>query len=211
MEDLFKILPEAMLYLACGYTFLCGFYMLSDKRFDFFSEISFWIMLVLGFLINTAIAVIPINTGLQNQYVKNGLHVIAGFIAGILIAVLRNCFAHKLEKIILKLGRRKTASQSFWYDLLDEKSCVVWLRMLNVELGYYLDGALVAISEDKENPYILLGYCKKYNLEGGEIKIENVNANDGHVQKIVRADSFNEITVFYGENSKKAINLEIEK
>ena len=46
MADLFEILPMAILYLACGFTFLCGFYMLIDRRFDFFSDISFSIMLV---------------------------------------------------------------------------------------------------------------------------------------------------------------------
>lgn len=210
MKELFEILPMIILYLTCGYTFLCGLYILIDKRFDFFSDISFSIMLVLGFLINTIIYAIPINFKVKNEYIEDSLLIGVSFIIGILVAVFRNTIGFKVENFIIdKCQRRKTYSESFWYDILDEKDKPVWLRLTNLEKEYVLDGVLVKISEEKENPYILLGYCKKYHLDGKPILQENINSEDGYIQKIIRVDSFDEITVFYGENSRKKVTLEI--
>ena len=39
MSDLFNILPEAILYLTCGFSFIFGFYLLIDRRFDFFLKL----------------------------------------------------------------------------------------------------------------------------------------------------------------------------
>lgn len=36
MAELFDLLPNIILYLASGFAFICGYYFLIDKRFDFF-------------------------------------------------------------------------------------------------------------------------------------------------------------------------------
>ena len=110
----------------------------------------------------------------------------------------------------LLYGRRKSSSEFFWYDILDDKDKPIWIRLTNFERQYILDGILLSLAETKDNPYLLLGYCKKYNLDGTPITNENVNANDKHIQKIVRPDSFDEITIFYAENSSKAVELNID-
>ena len=69
---------------------------------------------------------------------------------------------------------------------------------------------MLSLAETEDNPYLLLGYCKKYNLDGTAIDNENANENDKHIQKIVRPDSFDEITLFYAEDSSKAVELNIE-
>lgn len=167
-------------------------------------------MLVLGFLINTIIYVIPINIRVQNEYIENIFLIVVSFLIGMLAAIFRNTIGSKIESFIInKCQRRKTFSESFWYDILDEKEKPIWLRLTNLEKAYVLDGVLVKISEEKENPYILLGYCKKYSLDGVPALKENINSEDGYIQKIVRVDSFDEITVFYEENSQKKITLEI--
>ena len=102
MKDLFEILPTAILYLACGYIFLCGFYLLLDDRFDFLSEISFSIMLVLGFLINTIVLAIPYDLGLRNIYVRDCVLVVFSFVCGVVSAFIRNYCAPKLEKYLTK-------------------------------------------------------------------------------------------------------------
>ena len=70
---------------------------------------------------------------------------------------------------------------------------------------------LLSLAESGENPYLLLGYCKKYDLDSNPISAENVNSEDRYVQKIVRPDSFDEITVFYADGSSKGVELEIDQ
>ena len=210
MKDLFEILPTAILYLACGYIFLCGFYLLLDDRFDFLSETSFYIMLVLGFLINTIVLAIPYDFGLRNIYVRDCVLVVFSFVCGVVSAFIRNYCAPKLEKYLTKNFRRKTISESFWYNILDDPRKPVWLRLTNLEKKYNLDGVLLELSEDKENPYVLLGYSQKYDLEGNPMVDDNVNSMDGHIKKVVRVDSFDEITIFYDEKSEKTVELKIK-
>ena len=209
MVDLFEILPMAILYLSCGFTFLCGFYLLIDRRFDFFSDISFSIMLVLGFLINMIVEAIPYDFGLRNDAVRSVLLVVVSFGCGICIAILRNRLGSKAVGFVIKYGRRKSSSENFWYDILDEKDKPVWIRLTNIDKKYILDGLLLSLSESKENPYLLLGDCQKYDVGGNPVSKENVNSKDRYVQEVGRPDSYDEITVFYADGSAKGIELEI--
>ncbi|MCM1142119.1 MAG: hypothetical protein NC453_26415 [Muribaculum sp.] len=210
MSDLFNILPLAILYLAGGFVFLCGFYLWIDRRFDFLSEISFSIMLVVGYLLDTIARSVPINFGFTNESARNLVFVFISFICGMGLAVLRNTVGGKVSKFVIRYGRRKSSSEFFWYDILDEKDKPTWIRLTNLEKQYILDGVLLSLAETKDNPYLLLGYCQKYNLDGTPIDNENVNANDKHIQKIVRPDSFDEITLFYADNSSKAVEFNID-
>lgn len=210
MSDLFSILPLAILYLASGFAFLCGFYLWIDRRFDFLSEISFSIMLVVGYLLDTFVRSIPKNFGFTNESIRNLVFVFISFICGMGVALLRNKVGSKVSKFIIRYGRRKSSSEFFWYDILDEKDKPTWIRLLNSEKEYILEGVLLSLAETEDNPYLLLGYCKKYNLDGTEIDNENVNANDKHIQKIVKPDSFDEITLFYADDSSKVVKLNIE-
>lgn len=209
MADLFEILPMAILYLASGFTFLSGIYLLIDKRFDFMSDISFTIMLVLGFLINTIVSAIPIDFGFRNTYFRNLALVFFSFLCGVAVAILTNNMGDRVNNFVIRYGRRKSSSDSFWYDILDSKDKPIWIRLTNIEKEYILDGVLLSLAETKENPYLLLGYCKKYDLDGNAIEKENVNAEDRYVQKIVRPDSFDEITVFYSEGSPKGVKINL--
>ncbi len=210
MSDLFDILPLAILYLASGFVFLCGYYLWIDRRFDFLSEISFSIMLVVGYLLDTIARSVPINFVFTNESIRNLVFVFISFICGMGLALLRNKVGSKASKFIIRYGRRKSSSEFFWYDILDEKDKPIWIRLSNIEKKYILEGVLLSMAETEDNPYLLLGYCKKYTLDGTEIDDENVNANDKHIQKIVRPDSFDEITIFYADDSSKAVGLNIE-
>ncbi len=209
MADLVQILPMVILYLASGYTFLCGFYLLIDRRFDFMSDISFSVMLIIGFLINTIACSVPYNFGFTNINLRNLILVVLSFLCGIAVAFVRNGIGDRVNNFVIRHGRRKSLSESFWYDILDSKERPIWIRLTNIEKNYNLDGVLLSLSETKENPYLLLGYCKKYDLKGNSIVEENQNSEDMYVQKIVRPDAFDEITIFYSDDSPKGIDLNI--
>lgn len=210
MEDLFNILPLAILYLASGFAFLCGYYLLIDRRFDFMSDISFSIMLVIGYLIDTVACAIPHDFGFVNEHFRNLVLVLGSFLCGIVVAYIRNGMGDKMNSFVIRHGRRKSSSESFWYNILDEKDKPIWMRLTNIEKNYMLDGVLLSLAETKENPYLLLGYCMKYDLDGNPIAQENVNARDKYVQKIVRPDAFDEITIFYADGSSKGVELNME-
>lgn len=209
MEDLFNILPEAITYLASGFAFIAGFYFLIDRRFDFFSEISFSVMLVLGFVCTNLLQAFPAPFVIENAYFRNiAIFLISGFI-GFLVALIRNTLGQQASKFVIKTGRRKTSSSSFWYDLLDDKDKPIWLRLIDQEHGHILQGVLLSLDEAQDNPYLLLGYCTKFNLEGDIL--DNQHANDKRYQCVVRADAFQEIIFIYDEKSDKPIELSVSE
>lgn len=210
MADLFNILPLVIFYLANGFMFLCGFYLLIDKRFDFLSDVSFSIMLIIGYLIDIVIRAIPYNFGIKNTFLRNILVILISFILGILLAIIKNKYGGKISSYIIRNGRKKSSSSLFWYDLLDENDKPIWVRLTNLDKGYYLQGILISLDETQNNPYLSLGYCKKYDLQGNEIKFENVDSNNARVRKIVRPDSFDEITILYDKNSDKIVRINME-
>ena len=167
-------------------------------------------MLLVGYLLDTIARSVPINFVFTNESIRNLVFVFISFICGMGLALLRNKVGSKASKFIIRYGRRKSSSEFFWYDILDEKDKPIWIRLSNIEKKYILEGVLLSMAETEDNPYLLLGYCKKYTLDGTEIDDENVNANDKHIQKIVRPDSFDEITIFYADDSSKAVGLNIE-
>lgn len=209
MADLFNILPMAILYLASGFTFVCGYYLWIDRRFDFLSDISFSVMLVVGYLIDTVIRAIPYDFGFTEESIRNLILVCVSLICGMIVAIMRNKLGGRVSRFVIRHGRRKSSSELFWYDILDDKDKPIWIRLTNLEKNYILDGVLLSLSETQENPYLLLGYCKKYNLEGLPLEKENVDSEDKYVQKIVRPDSFDEITIFYADGSSKGIELDV--
>lgn len=210
MEELFNILPMIIFYLANGFAFLSGFYLLIDTRFNFLSDISFSIMLVIGYLIDIVVHTIPYNFGMKNTFLRNIVVICLSFILGILLALIKNKYGGKISSYIIKKGRKKSSSSFFWYDLLDEKDKPIWIRLTNLDKEYYLQGILVSLDESQENPYLALGYCKKFDLDGNEIKFENVDSNNARVLKIVRPDSFDEVTMLYDKNSDKILKVKME-
>lgn len=120
MEDLFKILPEAITYLASGFAFIAGFYFLIDRRFDFFSEISFSVMLVLGFVCTNFLQALPFSFVIENAYIRNiAIFIISGII-GFLVALIRNTIGERAIKFVIRTGRRKTSSAFF--------GTIYWMR-----------------------------------------------------------------------------------
>ena len=55
----------------------------------------------------------------------------------------------------VQLGRRKTMSNNFWYDIPDKKDKPVWVRLTNFDKKYVLDGVLISLSEEKEKCLVL--------------------------------------------------------
>jgi len=208
MSDLFAILPEAILYLACGFSFICGFYLLIERRFNFFSDVSFTIMLVIGFLNVNVIRVLPMPFVIKNSSIRYILIVIVGFAFGFCVAFLRNSLGEYVNNFVIKCGRRKTSSELFWYDILDRKDKPLWVRLVNMDKEYILEGVLLSLDESKNNPYLLLGYCTKYDLKGNII--DSQYSNRDNVQMIVKPDDFNEIVLIYDEHSSKRVYLNIE-
>lgn len=211
MSDLYKILPDVILYLSCGFAFLIGFYLINDQRFNFFSDISFTVMLVLGFscamLIEYILALIGVNVNYCNLYEKSIVFFIVSFLSGFGLAILKNVMGERIVSIAMWLGRRKSMELNFWHSLLDSKEKPVWLRLYSKSNDYVLEGVLISIDEKDENPYLVLSYCRKYDLHGH--RINDVFYRNDTTQCVVRADSFDEILLIYAENSDKCIELNV--
>lgn len=208
MAELFDLLPNIILYLASGFAFICGYYFLIDKRFDFFSEISFWIMLILGFLWTNLIKALPNLFHVTGDNVKNVIVVLGSLFIGLAVALIRNYIEKRQNDLLNKMGRKKTFSSSFWYELLDDPDKPITVRLRNEEKKYILQGVLLRVSEDDKDPYLLLGYCVRYSLEGKVI--DKSLERDKRTQIVVKPSKFDEILFIYSEGSSKIIDLEFK-
>lgn len=208
MDALLNILPEAILYFASGFLFVCGFYFLIDRRFDFFSDISLSIMLVIGFAITNFLRAIPKSFHFPDEFTRNICILAISFVFGLGIAFVRNKIGPYMSRFTINLGRRKTLSNNFWYDIPDKKDMPVWIRLTNFDKNYILDGVLISLSEEKENPYLLLGRYVKYDMDGNEL--DTRDSEKDNVQIIVRPDDFDEVVLIYDKNSSKCVHLDIK-
>ena len=165
-------------------------------------------MLVIGFLNVNIIGALPLPWVLTRSSLRNVLLVIVAFVSGVIIAVIRNRVGENISNFIIKYGRRKTSSGLFWYDILDKKDKPIWIRCVNIEKNYILQGVLLSLDEKNINPYLLLGYCSKYDTSGNLIDAQY--QNDDRIQFIINPDDLNEIILIYDENSTKKIHLSIQ-
>lgn len=207
MDSLLSILPEAILYFASGFLFVCGFYFFIDRRFDFFSDVSLSIMLVIGFAITNILRAIPKNFHFPNEFVRNISILSLSLVFGIVVAATRNKLAPYISNFTIKIGRKKTASINFWYDITDSPQKPVWIRLTSFEKNYILEGILFSLSEEKENPYLRLSNYIEYNLDGDIL--DDTNFEKDNVQIIVRPDNFDKIMLTYDENSSQCVHVNI--
>lgn len=208
MDALLNILPEAILYFASGFLFICGFYFLIDRRFDFFSDVGLSILLVIGFAITNTSRAIPKPFHLPNEFTRNICILLISFLSGLVVAFIRNKLAPHISKFTIKIGRRKTSSINFWYDIIeDDPEKAVWIRLTSFEKNYIIEGILISLSEDRENPYLLLNNYIEYNLDGDII--DDTNFKKDNVQIIVRPDNFDKVMLTYDENSSKCVHINI--
>ena len=233
MDELFKLLPLIIGYLACGAAAVLGFCFLYEKRYNFFSEISLWYILIFGYVLFEVFDLIPtpswqwlikiINkfSAQQLTIVKNGSFCLLSALTGFIVSAVRNIYifyirnrntkkntkekTHRSFVVCLKGMRRRTNQSNFWLNLLDDVDKPVQLRLINYEKDLVIDGFLLSIGEEEQNPYIALGYCKRYNLK----KDPYSEDKDEYHQVIVKPDDFDEVTIIYRKDSRKPIPLNI--
>ena len=208
MAELVELLPKAMLYLASGFAFINGYYFLLEKRFNFFSEISVWIILIWGFWWTNLIKAVPNIFHITDETVKNVIVVVVSLCIGVVIAGLRNFLERKGSKWLVSIGRKRTFTKDFWYSLIDEPDKPITVRLKSYERKYIMEGVLCGLSEDDENPYLLLGYCMKYDLEGKIL--DKSYAENKYAQMIVKPDGFDEVMLIYAEGSSKVPDITLE-
>lgn len=208
--DILSFLPEAILYIVCGYLFLQGFYWASDQRFNFFSETGFTVILCVGYISVNILSLIPfLNTGESDNSYRNIAIVIICLISGLCASHLRNYINKKINQSESFFGRNRSFSGSFWYDhLVDDPDKPVWLFLVSYERKYILEGVLLFLDEDKENPYVKLGYFKKHSLEWETL--EDCFQNNEKMNIIVNLAEFDEIMVKYVDGSSKIIPLNVK-
>lgn len=206
MAELFSILPNIIVYLASGFLFLLGFYLLCDKRFDFLSDISFTIMLVIGFIITTGIKEAPFSTQKLSADAKTLIIIVISFCIGGVISFLKNYFGSRVAEILIGIGlRKRTSTNAFWYEVLDKNDTEMGIRLVSYEKQIILQGILLSLDETTDNPYLLIGRCSKYDIKGR--LIDNSEENLGNVQCVVKADDFDLIYLLYDEDSIKTIQI----
>lgn len=198
LSELIDFLPEIIWYLADGFAVIMGIYFFHEKRFRIFSDVSFWAMLIAGFvccnighaLYNVLKQILPLLSEGGTLW-KNIVLFVICFAVGVFVSWFRKVHGEKIGKC---LGRSKTVSENFWNTVLNYEGKTVTLRLKNYNGNRIVQGRLIFINEDDENPYFVLDHCIRYDLNG-VVDDESENCKD--VRVIVRSKDFDEISAIY--------------
>ena len=207
MADIYAILPDVLLYISCGFLFLQGYYLIVDQRFAFASETGLMITLIVGFLELNLFDGFNLSNIIKNPYILNAIIVFSSFLIGMIVAVLKNIIIKFAENVAFSLGRKKTSSSNFWFDVLDPKNKPMWIRLMKNDERTILEGVLLSLDEKEDNPYMVLGYFKKYDFNGNELINEYSSLKYAAI--VVRPDDYDEIIIMYDHESEKNVSLTV--
>ena len=237
MADLYDLLPLIIGYLLCGAAAVLGFCILYEERFNFFSEISLWYILIFGYALFELFDCYILSVQNLSTIVKNFVFCILSFIVGLVISAIRDfCIffgrrhslkaynedneikeknakprkyckygqkTHRGFGLCLRGMKSRSIVKNFWIGLLDDTDKAVQLRFINYNNDIVIEGFLLRLSEEEENPYLLLGHCIRYDLIGN-IKSED----DKYTQMILKPNDFDEISISYCDRSFMPVELD---
>lgn len=197
MKELVEILPDIILYIALGYSFVQSYKYVRIIRKTKTLDNLLIESLVVGFVLhNTLNSIID----LENIYFDTVGKIILSVVLGYIVGVFINSNVFRIICKVLKI--RQTPNTSIWKDIEDRGKGVI-VRVENYDKKIIIDGIYILAEAHKRFPIIQLAGYRKY--ENGEI----VRDYEKEPQNTILVDTskFDEINVLYDEKSNKTKHL----
>ncbi len=184
MEDLFKLLPDIIIYLIGGYLFITIYRFVSYK--DRINDVEHFLLssLTVGFIIKNVLTKFNQNSDL--------VYIVICGITAYLLALL-NSFLNTNDKIInvlqtLRINRTNTPN--IWYDFLPPISKAIVLKLTDTDNEICYVGCCTNVEEGEHQPFIVLSRYRKQKITG-EILIDCSNDTESCV--ILNTENFSSI------------------
>ena len=193
MKELVDILPQIIIYIALGYSYIQTYKFVRIIKQGEGIEATLIGSLVVGFVLKCVFEIIPSthNVWLDNIFMISGA-ILLGYLTGVIIN-------SKLFGIISRfLKIKQTPNSSIWRDIEDSDKGII-IRLENYETKTVFDGLYVLGEAYKRFPIIQLsGYRKTVD---NEIEVDYKDEPQRTI--VLDTSKFDEISVFYDTGSYK--------
>ena len=196
MKELVDILPQIIIYIALGYSFIQTYKYVRVIKQDDGIEATLTGSLVVGFVLKCVFEIIP---SIHNVWLDNIIMILGAIVLGYLTGVIINS---KLFGAISRFFKiKQTPNSSIWRDIEDPDKGII-VRLENYETKTVFDGLYVLGEAYKRLPIIQLsGYRKTVD---NEIEVDYKDEPQRTI--VLDTSKFDEISVFYDTNSPKVKN-----
>ncbi len=200
LEDLFKLLPEIIIYLASGYIFINVFCFLGIRQVKLNDiEGKFTISLVIGFILKNLLALIPIRIATYVNYFALLLFsLIVAFLLG------KTVQSNKLKLILKKFSNGRTVNRYFWQDLVENE---MFIKLTNYDKNYIIMGYCHGKEDFERIPQLILEQYMISDLNGKVLE-SYINKKKDYI--VVNLEKYDIIQITYNENSAHCSKIEVE-
>lgn len=200
LEELFKLLPEIIIYLASGYVFInvfCFFGIRHIKSEDIQGK--FFISLIIGFVLKNLLAMIPIRCATYLNYLA--LLFVSLITAFLLAKIVR---LDKVNLLLKKMSNGHTINRYFWQDIVEDE---MFVRLINYEHDIMIMGYCHGKEDFERFPQLILEQYIIQDLQGKEL--EN-NCNKIREFIVVNLEKFDSVQITYNEKSAHYSKIKVE-
>lgn len=163
LSDLLSLLPQIIVYLAAGFLFLQVFHFIASIQNPSDYQHVFMKSLIVGFVICSCLAIIPI----RFKYQPLNLVLLLLICVGMAYLTGRIYGSSTFRKVLKCLHISRTVNPYIWNDIDDfskePQSLWVYLEYRSIGVSYY--GLLITIEDFQRYPQIVLGCYTKIDSE----------------------------------------------
>ena len=184
MEDLFKLLPDIMIYLIGGYLFITIYKFVSYKERINDVEHLLLSSLTVGFIIKSILTEFNQNSNLI--YI-----VICGIVAYLLALLIGYLNTNdKIYNLLQALRINRTNTPNILYDFLPPISKPIALKLTDTDNKICYVGCCTNVEEGEHHPFIVLSRYQKQKITG-EVLIDCSSDTESSV--ILNTENFSSI------------------
>lgn len=200
LEELFKLLPEIIIYLASGYIFInvfCFFGVRNIKSEDIQGK--FFISLILGFVLKNLLSLIPIRCDTYLNYLA--LLFVSLILAFLLAKVVR---LNKVNSVLKRMSNGHTINRYFWQDFIENE---MFVRLTDYEHNVMIMGYCHGEEDFERFPQLILEQYVIKDLQGGLLE-NKLNMKRDFI--VVNLEKFDSVQITYSESSEHYSKLKVE-
>lgn len=184
MEELFKLLPDIIIYLIGGYLYITIYRFVSYKEKIDGVENILLSSLTVGFIVKNILA----KFGQNNDLIYIAICGITAYLFALFSGWMNN--SDKVNKLLQKLKINRTNNLNIWYDFLPPMSKPIVLKLTDIDNKICYIGCCSNVEEGEHLPFIILSRYQKLKITG---EVLTDYSNDSESCVILNTEKFSSV------------------
>lgn len=184
MEDLFKLLPDIIIYLIGGYLYITIYRFVSYKKKINDVKSTLLSSLTVGFILKNVL----IKFNQNNDLIYITICVVVAYMLALLTGWLNTNV--KIYKLLQGLKINRTNNINIWHDFLPPMSKPIVLKLTDTDNKTCYIGCCTDVEEGEHFPFIVLSRYQKLKITG-EVLMDY--SNDAKSRIILNTERFSSV------------------